>query len=89
MLPKENNYLYDQDPQTGPTLILRPCYSKKRDWNTLVRTGTGKRDPIGTTAEAMTKRSRQSLRLHILDNVEARTIDPQKLLGKLSSFFIY
>lgn len=55
--------------------------SKKRDWNALVRTNTGKRDPIGTTAEAMTKRSRQSLRMHILDNVSARTIDPQKLLG--------
>ncbi|XP_073954565.1 transient receptor potential isoform X2 [Choristoneura fumiferana] len=54
--------------------------SKKRDWNALVRTNTGKRDPIGTTAEALTKRSRQSLRMHILDNVNARTIDPQKLL---------
>ncbi|XP_063366128.1 transient receptor potential protein [Cydia amplana] len=54
--------------------------SKKRDWNALVRTNTGKRDPIGTTEEAMTRRSRQSLRLHILDNVQARTMDPEKLL---------
>ncbi|XP_013171664.1 PREDICTED: transient receptor potential protein [Papilio xuthus] len=54
--------------------------SKKRDWNALVRTNTTRRDPIGRTSEAETKRSRQSLRLHILDNVQARTIDPQKLL---------
>ncbi|KPJ19923.1 Transient receptor potential protein [Papilio machaon] len=54
--------------------------SKKRDWNALVRTNTTRRDPIGRTSEADTKRSRQSLRLHILDNVQARTIDPQKLL---------
>ncbi|XP_053616411.1 transient receptor potential protein isoform X2 [Plodia interpunctella] len=52
--------------------------SKKRDWNALVRTNTVRRDPIGTT-EAQ-KRSRQSLRAHILENVSARTIDPQKLL---------
>ncbi|XP_068623201.1 transient receptor potential protein [Battus philenor] len=54
--------------------------SKKRDWNALVRTNTTRRDPIGRTSEAETKRSRQSLRLHILDNVQSRTIDPQKLL---------
>ncbi|KAM3966006.1 transient receptor potential [Aphomia sociella] len=53
---------------------------KKRDWNALVRTNTIRRDPIGTTAEAQTKRSRQSLRIHILENVSSRTIDPQKLL---------
>ncbi|KAI8440838.1 hypothetical protein MSG28_009149 [Choristoneura fumiferana] len=47
--------------------------SKKRDWNALVRTNTGKRDPIGTTAEALTKRSRQSLRMHILDNLSGVT----------------
>lgn len=46
-----------------------------------MRTNTITRDPIGTTAELQTKRCRQSLRAHILDNVEARTIDPQKLLG--------
>ncbi|CAG9782512.1 unnamed protein product [Diatraea saccharalis] len=54
--------------------------SKKRDWNALVRTNTIRRDPIGRTAEAEIRRSRQSLRAHILDNVQARTIDPQKLL---------
>ncbi|XP_026318010.1 transient receptor potential protein-like [Hyposmocoma kahamanoa] len=54
--------------------------SKKRDWNAVVRTNTMQRDPIGTTAELQIKRCRQSLRAHILDNVEARTIDPQKLL---------
>ncbi|XP_060806231.1 transient receptor potential protein [Amyelois transitella] len=52
--------------------------SKKRDWNALVRTNTIRRDPIGTTDAQ--KRSRQSLRAHILENVSARTIDPQKLL---------
>lgn len=57
-------------------------YSKKRDWNALVRQDTTTRDPIGSTAEALGRRSRQSLREHILDNVQARTIDPQKLLGK-------
>ncbi|XP_052749802.1 transient receptor potential protein [Galleria mellonella] len=54
--------------------------SKKRDWNALVRSNTVRRDPIGTTAEALTRRSRQSLRMHILENVSSRTIDPQKLL---------
>ncbi|XP_026490381.2 transient receptor potential protein [Vanessa tameamea] len=53
---------------------------KKKDWNAKVRRSTIRRDPIGTTAEAATKKSRQSLRAHILDNVSARTIDPQKLL---------
>lgn len=48
----------------------------------MVRGNTVRRDPIGTTAEALTRRSRQSLRAHILQNVEARTIDPQTLLGK-------
>ncbi|XP_021207719.2 transient receptor potential protein isoform X2 [Bombyx mori] len=54
--------------------------SKKRDWNALVRTNTVRRDPIGTAAEAEIRRSRQSLRAHILENVQSRTIDPQKLL---------
>lgn len=54
--------------------------SKKRDWNALVRSNTVRRDPIGTAAEAEIRRSRQSLRAHILENVQARTIDPQKLL---------
>ncbi|XP_049878328.1 transient receptor potential protein [Pectinophora gossypiella] len=54
--------------------------SKKRDWNAMVRTNTVRRDPIGTTEAQLTKRSRQSLRAHILENVQARTIDPQKLL---------
>ncbi|XP_052744568.1 transient receptor potential protein [Bicyclus anynana] len=50
---------------------------KKKDWNAQVRRSTIRRDPIGSTSEA---KSRQSLRLHILDNVQGRTIDPQKLL---------
>ncbi|CAF4762491.1 unnamed protein product [Pieris macdunnoughi] len=54
--------------------------NKKKDWNAVVRTNTIRRDPIGSTSEAETKRSRQSLRAHILDNVKDRTIDPQKLL---------
>ncbi|CAB3225278.1 unnamed protein product [Arctia plantaginis] len=54
--------------------------SKKRDWNALVRSNTIRKDPIGSTAEAETKRSRQSLRAHILDNISSRSIDPQKLL---------
>ncbi|KAL4713494.1 hypothetical protein ACJJTC_010479 [Scirpophaga incertulas] len=54
--------------------------SKKRDWNALVHTNTLRRDPIGKSSEADIRRSRQSLRAHILDNVQARTIDPQKLL---------
>ncbi|XP_063831875.1 transient receptor potential protein isoform X1 [Ostrinia nubilalis] len=54
--------------------------SKKRDWNAMVRTNTVRRDPIGRTSEAEVRRSRQSLRAHILENVSARTIDPQKLL---------
>ncbi|KAL0829971.1 hypothetical protein ABMA28_003435 [Loxostege sticticalis] len=54
--------------------------SKKRDWNAAVRKDTIKRDLIGKSSEAETRRSRQSLRVHILENVSARTIDPQKLL---------
>ncbi|XP_075982194.1 transient receptor potential isoform X1 [Anticarsia gemmatalis] len=54
--------------------------SKKRDWNALVRTNTVRRDPIGTSEAAETRRSRQSLRAHILENISTRTIDPQKLL---------
>ncbi|KAJ0172577.1 hypothetical protein K1T71_011716 [Dendrolimus kikuchii] len=54
--------------------------SKKRDWNALVRTNTLRKDPIGTTDQAEIRRSRQSLRAHILDNVQTRTMDPQKLL---------
>ncbi|XP_041969078.1 transient receptor potential protein isoform X2 [Aricia agestis] len=47
---------------------------KKKDWNAQVRRSTLRRNPIGSAAH------RQSLRQHILDNVEGRTIDPQKLL---------
>lgn len=32
----------------------------------------------------MTRKQRQSLRAHILENVKQRTIDPQKLLGNYS-----
>ncbi|XP_072945473.1 transient receptor potential protein [Epargyreus clarus] len=55
--------------------------SKKKDWNAMVRKDTLRKNPIGSTAEATSRRTnRQSLRAHIIENVEARTIDPDKLL---------
>lgn len=64
------------------TLTLLLLYSKKKDWNAMVRTNTIRKNPIGSTAEAANRRNRQSLRAHIIENVEAKTIDPEKLLGK-------
>ncbi|CAH0718988.1 unnamed protein product, partial [Brenthis ino] len=67
--------------QIAKAIVRRGSESdKKKDWNAQIRRSTIRKDPIGSTAEAETKKSRQSLRAHILDNVQARTIDPQKLL---------
>ena len=53
----------------------------KKDWNALVRRNTLKKDPIGSTSEAV-RQSRQSLRRHILENQvnPLSTMDPQKLV---------
>lgn len=56
---------------------------KKKDWNTLVRSSTVKLDPIGSSKEAMMRQNRrQSLRQHIISNVDTSTVDQDKLLGK-------
>lgn len=56
----------------------------KKDWNSLVRSNTLKRDPIGTSQEAHLRQNRkQSLRRHIIAHSKKCTIDQQMLLGIL------
>ncbi|XP_054291053.1 transient receptor potential protein-like [Macrosteles quadrilineatus] len=50
----------------------------KKDWNEIVRKNTGKRDPIGSTAEFHQRLSRQSLRRHIIEN--KADMDPERLV---------
>lgn len=54
----------------------------KKDWNAMVRKNTVRRDPIGSTTEAMNRQSRQSLRRHILEHQGSAlsSMDPDKLL---------
>ncbi|XP_063237595.1 transient receptor potential protein [Bacillus rossius redtenbacheri] len=54
----------------------------KKDWNAAVRKSKTARDPIGSAVEAVSRRSRQSLRRHILTSQgEALTsMDPEKLV---------
>lgn len=62
--------------------------SKKKDWNALVRKNSVKIDPIGTAQGIEnTIAKRQSLRKHILSNVEqVQNLDDTKLLGKENTF---
>ncbi|XP_069696083.1 transient receptor potential protein-like [Periplaneta americana] len=55
---------------------------KKKDWNAMVRRNTTVRDPIGSSSEAMIRRSRQSLRRHIISEHSTAliTMDPEKLV---------
>lgn len=54
----------------------------KKDWNAMVRSSTMSRDPIGSTSEANTRLTRQSLRRHIIENqgTAMSTMDPQRLV---------
>lgn len=54
----------------------------KKDWNAMVRNSTMSRDPIGSTSEAQTRLTRQSLRRHIIENqgTAMSTMDPQRLV---------
>lgn len=54
----------------------------KKDWNAMVRQSTMVRDPIGSTSEAQTRITRQSLRRHIIENqgTALSTMDPQRLV---------
>lgn len=55
---------------------------KRKDWNSLVRSNTVKKDPIGTSTKAQMRQSRrQSLRQHIISNAHSSTVDQGKLLG--------
>ncbi|KAK7864196.1 hypothetical protein R5R35_004107 [Gryllus longicercus] len=53
--------------------------AKKKDWNALVRRSTMVRDPIGSTSEARSRHSRQSIRRYILDNKPSQ-LDPDRLV---------
>lgn len=57
-------------------------FSKKEDWNAMVRKSTVHRNPIGSTSEALQRqRSRQSLRRHIMDSsLDGLTMNTETLL---------
>jgi len=42
--------------------------SQKKDWNAAAKRRNSRRDPIGSTSELVVRRSRQSIRKHIIDN---------------------
>lgn len=56
--------------------------SKKKDWNAIARQKSVGRDPIGSSSEAHIRRSRQSLRRHIIENQGSAltSMDPEKLI---------
>ncbi|KAL1459804.1 hypothetical protein WDU94_011758 [Cyamophila willieti] len=56
--------------------------SKKKDWNAIARQKSEKRNPIGSSSEAQIRRSRQSLRRHIIENQGSAltSMDPEKLI---------
>lgn len=56
--------------------------SKKKDWNAIARQKSIGRDPIGSSSEAHIRRSRQSLRRHIIENQGSAltSMDPDKLI---------
>ncbi|XP_050543563.1 transient receptor potential protein isoform X2 [Daktulosphaira vitifoliae] len=56
--------------------------SKKKDWNAMVRQKSIARDPIGSTAEGIERRRRQSVRRYILDHQKDSllSMDPNKLI---------
>lgn len=56
--------------------------SKKKDWNAMARQKSVIRDPIGSTAEGVERRHRQSVRRYILDHQKDSllSMDPEKLV---------
>lgn len=50
-----------------------------------MRKNTIRGNPIGTRSEALLRRSRQSLRQHILEDMDTHTMDTDKLVGKFNS----
>lgn len=56
--------------------------SKKKDWNAIARQKSEHRNPIGSSSEAQIRRSRQSLRRHIIENQGSAltSMDPEKLI---------
>jgi transient receptor potential cation channel subfamily C member 4 len=52
--------------------------SQKKDWNAAVRRRNSKKDPIGSTSELVVRRSRQSIRKHIIDNMA--NVDTNRLV---------
>lgn len=68
--------------QLAKVIQKHTASKKKKDWNTLVRSNTVRKDPIGSAKEAMIRQScRQSLRQHIIDHSKSSTVDQDKLLG--------
>lgn len=76
--------------QLAKVLSKRVSSKKKtKDWNTLVRKNTIVCDQIGSAREAKLKQiRRQSLRHHIISNVDLTAVDQDKLLGTFSVFII-
>ncbi|KAJ9594804.1 hypothetical protein L9F63_013896, partial [Diploptera punctata] len=56
--------------------------NKKKDWNAMVRRSTTIRNPIGSSNEVMVRRSRQSIRRHIISNYgnALQNMDPEQLV---------
>lgn len=56
-------------------------FRKPKDWNALVRKNTVVGDPIGSTRTSMIRRSRRSLRKHIIASAhEGMSMDTNKLV---------
>lgn len=64
--------------------ILVCFYSKKEDWNAIVRKSTISRDPIGSTRNSLTRKDkRSSLRRQILEQAnQGLQMDTEKIVGK-------
>lgn len=62
-------------------------FSKKEDWNAIVRQNTMSRDPIGSTRNSVRRRdNRQSLRRQILEEAnKGLMMDTDKVVGKIIS----
>lgn len=60
------------------------AYSKKEDWNAIVRKNTIARDPIGSTRNSITRKDkRNSLRRQILEEAnQGLKMDTDKIVGK-------
>lgn len=64
-------------------LLIELLFSKKEDWNALVRQKTLIKDPIGSTRNSLTRRDRRSLRRQILEEVNhGLKMNTQRIVGK-------